>query len=332
MTIKCRYAFDSYRKVIDIKQLSKKKSNYEKVFRCVACDQILTPVLGEKKQKHFRHKVDANCSAETYLHKLAKLKFYVIYKRCCQEKQPFSITINQKKKCNYYAVDFNYYCNLGEISKTYDLTKYFPKISLEKREGSFIPDLLLSNDKGDKLFIEMAVSHKSSKEKKDSGIRIIEIDIAKESDINVFQKKSLTIKNPNVKFYNLSQDNQSNFCQGKCLKKLIPYDSCIIEHKYFLIADNGRSGILSLPLSQIENLDSTYIHGEFVGDFDRVQRGEVYRKLVFRASASKLPIKNCFLCKHHSESWYRGKSLYCYLYERRHDPNYAADCENYNPN
>jgi len=45
-----------------------------------------------------------------------------------------------------------------------DITKLFKKIDLEKRDSSFIPDLLLKSEK-EKIYVEIAVTHKCSDEK-----------------------------------------------------------------------------------------------------------------------------------------------------------------------
>lgn len=67
--IKYRYAADDDDKVLDIlsEQVIKGKD-----YTCLSCGGTLRPVKGEERQHHFRHKIQTNCSPETYLHNLAK--------------------------------------------------------------------------------------------------------------------------------------------------------------------------------------------------------------------------------------------------------------------
>ena len=77
-----KFAYDYEQNTIDIKTLS--KANRIEKFTCLSCGNELIPILGEIKEHHFRHKVivENNCSQETYLHKLAKNKFYETYDKC----------------------------------------------------------------------------------------------------------------------------------------------------------------------------------------------------------------------------------------------------------
>ena len=60
-TIQYQYAFDAQGRITDIKDADRNRSEYH----CIACDAILTPVQGKKRQWHFRHSADLNCSPET---------------------------------------------------------------------------------------------------------------------------------------------------------------------------------------------------------------------------------------------------------------------------
>lgn len=130
--IKYQYAIDSNGKTISAENLSASKEIRKIHFTCLSCDKILIPVLGEKKRKHFRHKTDItiNCSPETYLHKLAKLRFYEVYSNCLEQKEPFWIEFEVTNYCNYFQEDFlaTYLFN-KELNKL-EVTSYFKFIQL----------------------------------------------------------------------------------------------------------------------------------------------------------------------------------------------------------
>ena len=114
--IKYQYAIDSNDKTINVENLYASAEIRKEVFRCLSCNNILIPVLGEKRRKHFRHKLDVqlNCSPETYLHKLAKLKFYEVYNNCLKHNEPFWIELEISQICNYYQADFLQSCNFHQ--------------------------------------------------------------------------------------------------------------------------------------------------------------------------------------------------------------------------
>ena len=333
MVIKYRYAYNLTNKIIDVNKLLKQKETYSKIFRCLGCDEILTPVLGEKRRKHFRHKVDLNCSPETYLHKLAKGRFYEIYNECLQNNQPFFIVLNQDRICNYYESDFNYYCDLGNRSETFDLTKHFHEIHIEEREDLFIPDLLLISVTGEKLFIEIAVTHQSSTAKISSNYRIIEIDIKEESDIAIIEKRKIS-QNTGARFYNFKDKIVKKFCNGNCHEQLKPYAFCKIKYEYFAIFDNSKSAIITITFDEIDRLHQTskIKYGEFVyrSDLDII-RSKEYIKLVIESFVNNRGIKNCFLCRYHGKSYNYEYSIYCKFLKKNCNSNEAANCEYYRP-
>ena len=205
-SIKYRYAIDSNQKVVDAFYLDRNEIK-DLIFRCLGCGNILTPVLGQKRRKHFRHKADMeiNCSPETYLHKLAKTRFYEVYQECLKQELPFIIEYQVNEICTRYKSDYLVACEYGKSTRQFDLTQYFRSISLEKREDIFIPDVLLTSDSEIKLFVEIFLSHESTLDKIQSGYRIIELDISSEDDINLIDQKHIS-ENDSVKFYNFKRE------------------------------------------------------------------------------------------------------------------------------
>lgn len=333
MLIKYRYALDSVNKIVDVTQLQRQELKSEKVFKCLGCGKILIPVLGQKRKKHFRHKVDLDCSPETYLHKLAKVRFYEVYSKCLEQKEPFFITINQEPKCTHFKTEFLFSCELDDRLKTFDITKYFRKIYLEEKEDSFIPDLLLVSQTGDRLFVEIAVTHFSSQKKIDSGYRLIEINIGSENDIEIINSKDL-FQSEKVNFINFKTNIAKDFCRGKCYQNFKPYSYCQVKYDYFVVFKNGKSAILSINLDEINRLhkNQKLNYGELVFFCNsNMTRSETYIKLIVESFINDRGVKNCFLCRYHGESLYSDKPIFCKFLKKDCGSNEAANCEYYRP-
>ena len=330
---KYRYADNSNNKIVDVTKLQKQNLDKNEVFKCIGCSNILIPVLGQKRQKHFRHKIDIDCSPETYLHKLAKTRFYEVYNDCIRQNASFLITINQQRYCNYYESEFLFRCDFKEIVQTFDLTKYFREIRLEKKEDSFIPDLLMISKTGDKLFIEIAVTHQVSQKKIDSGSRIIEIYIANEDDIEIINSKNLA-QGETVKFFNFKNQMVKNFCRGKCHNKLKPYSYCKIKYDYFVIFNNGKSAILRIDLDEINKLykEEKIKYKQLINSFvSNLTKSDEYIRLVIESFVNDRGIQSCFLCRYHGTAYYSDEPIFCKFLKKNCNSNEAANCKYYRP-
>jgi hypothetical protein len=231
--IKYKFAYNYQNQIIDVQTLS--KENKTEKFRCLGCGQELVAVLGEKRVKHFRHKVitEINCSPETYLHKLVKTKFYEVYQNCLTNNEPFKIKFLTFPVCNFYQNDFLISCHLDSERKEFDLSKYFKKISMECKEGTFVPDILLEAENQEKIFFEVVVTHSSSQEKIKSAYRVIEFIVKSEEDIKVIESCFLE-QSETIKFINFKQEQRRNYCQGKCYQGIIPYDKTPLLYNIFI--------------------------------------------------------------------------------------------------
>jgi hypothetical protein len=69
------------------------------------------------------------------------------------------------------------------IDDVINLKERYPLIKLEPRDGNFIPDCLIYNDAGDKIYIEIKYKSPVSQKKIDSGTPIIEIEVDTEKEI-----------------------------------------------------------------------------------------------------------------------------------------------------
>ncbi len=178
------------------------------IYNCPSCRSRLIAKIGQHREHHFAHKGSFHCSLETYLHLLAKRLFEQAY----AIKEPIYLNWTASDRCTHK--DANNNCTRYR-NHSIDLMARYPYLEVEKRDGAFIPDILLSDGKGDKVYIEFANTHYSSDDKKKSGIKIVEIGIRKESDIEKITKSRIINACDNVELFGF---NTGSFnCAGHCI-------------------------------------------------------------------------------------------------------------------
>ena len=160
-------------------------------------------VLGDIREDYFRHKSNP-CSFDYYLHSTAEEVFFEEYTECLEKGKPFEVTVYPEIQCNPE-------CSFGKkesCSKRYkektviDLTLKYKKITPETRvyqEGRYRrPDLLLESESGEKLWVEIWVSHETDEEKRKLE-SIIEIKITSQDDIDKIRTHQLIQAGPSDK-------------------------------------------------------------------------------------------------------------------------------------
>lgn len=217
MSLRNRYALGVLNKRVDIFSLSDSTRHDFGPYICYGCKSYLIPKLGTKNIWHFAHKVNANCSPETYLHLVGKDIFFETFSDCMKKEVPYIATIKYEENCIHHSTGKSCQRNLD---KDIDLTKYFDAIDLEKPYGGFIPDIMLSSTKHNHvLFIEIAVTHKCEDNKINSGYRIIEFQINKEEDLEILKSKNIHTSEIGLEIYNFKIKRDVNLCDGVCILK-----------------------------------------------------------------------------------------------------------------
>ena len=239
-----RYAHNSTGQVFDIEQLSRAAAQRLGPFTCTACGGRLVARFGKVREKHFAHKSSGECGEETYLHQLGKQTFYDTYKRCLGEGLPFTIEYTHDLVCARYEADLGHRCVVKQVAMSYDLTRYYSDIHFEKRDGAFVPDLLLDNEHHPtrKLYVEIAVTNFVSEAKKRSRHRIIEIPVKGEADLEAISRAHL--KEPEVGFFNFERQLPHTKA-GEC-----PCNADL--RSLFLVFRTGTCKLLQLPSALIE--------------------------------------------------------------------------------
>ena len=325
--IKYKYAKDGNEKLIDIDSLNEENRVMSKFF-CISCGNELIARLGKIKVHHFAHKMVVSCSGETYLHLLGKQLFFENYTECLNTERPFTIEIYQKRTCNHFENELGLKCKQPKVTTKFDLTQFFDKISIETRESSFIPDIMLTSKNGkEKVFVEIAVTHISTEEKLNSNYRIIEVDIENEDDFEPIKRKYLSVTGSNVKFKNFKTNEiNASLCNGQCK----------IDYNFFTIDTDGRCLLKQRNLRQIKNQLAIEKDGivkyEISKDNGR-NYSDIFKKGVATFSQQNLKVKNCFVCRYHAEnnSWqyYENTTsvpIFCKFLKIKCNSNQAVSC------
>ena len=206
--MKYHYALGSSGQFISIHDVKENSG----LFSCPSCGSRLIAKRGSIREHHFAHKGSFHCSLETYLHLLAKRLFEQAY----AIKKPFYLNWTTSDQCTYKDA----YKDCKKCKKhSIDLIANYPYLEVEKRDGSYIPDILLSDGKGDKIYIEFAHTHYSSNDKKKSGIKIVEIGIRKESDIEDITESRTIEAGNNIGLFNFKAGAFN--CAGNCISPRI---------------------------------------------------------------------------------------------------------------
>lgn len=341
--VEYQYALDSVtEQIIDVEELN--EEDRKRVFICLGCENIVIPIMGKIQQWHFRHKVDidSSCSGETYLHALAKKKLHEIYNKCLDEESEFYIEYKVQKTCTHYEKDYLVSCNLPSSRSKFDLTKYFDKIELEKKEGLFRPDLLLTSEKSnDKLFIEIAVTHASTKEKIESGNRIVEIFIRSEADIRLFQDRILS-ESYNIHFYNfLNRKLTGDFCLVERNCSLSPDLIIPVPYIFFIIYNNYESRLerktfdeLDKEMKNIRYTKNVCYPQDLFENLTTEKKNELYFKIIKQHFENGYMINNCSLCSKHRVIYHTSEAgyIFCNLHSKNLNSNEAASCYFYQSN
>lgn len=305
-------------------------------FFCLGCDQRLLPkVNGTVLSPHFAHRQGASCSPETYLHRLGKEVFAEVYTKCLETGDPFEIELSHPLVCRRFEGFVGSACVMKDRRhiKTHDLTPLYNQVQIEKRDGQFIPDLLLTSDAAPsrRIYVEIAVTHFLSKKKEHSGEKVIEIPLESEDDLERIRSRKLTPRT--ARFVNFATESQS-LVDADCTCASLPgyafivYDSgkCVLDKstidglaskrqknsnciKYFRILDNHR-------LSTQEGLPPP---------------GPTFRQAVVQAHKDGFAFRNCYLCKYQGDN-YAGdpeRPVFCKTHKKACGSNEAVNCDRY---
>lgn len=217
---------DNSDRVVNISSLTKENRSGHKYY-CPDCHNEMYPTFGKKYEHHFRHLGDV-CQKNNYLHATAEYMFLEEYKKCLEKGAPFLLELHSRVKCDRNCTERkNRLCLTYKNKTVVDLTKIYTNIQCEHRvqveEHYRRPDILLTSDDGEQLWIEIWVTHETIAEKREDG-HIIELKITTEKDLEQIKNHKLvkTVDNElavrlfNVDFHDEGIVEQENVTPENC--------------------------------------------------------------------------------------------------------------------
>lgn len=206
-----RYAKNDRGVLYDIEDVTpdiRKNTN----FFCVGCGCSMRAGLGKVREHYFAHQnsdAERQCNQETYLHKLGKRSFLELYQQhktagtrmVVAFKRP---TLCEISNCTYGQTEP---CR-GSVVEMYEIYPRYSHAVEEEWDEVYKPDIRLTNEAGETLFIEILVTHPCSEEKINYGVPIIEFSLQTDEDLGVISDSAMTDpENPQIEFYNAPSDS-----------------------------------------------------------------------------------------------------------------------------
>lgn len=333
-TVRYLYARDASGETVSAEALPEERGEWAEPFACLGCEtELVAKVRGEKRAKHFAHKPGTECTPETYLHRLGKEVFRETYLACLEEGAPFEIVTNHPRVCTKHRALLRKRCDHGAVERTFNLTRYYDAVRMEKRDGRFVPDLLLyARDRPDrKLYVEIAVTHFLSEEKEASGERIIEIPIETEADVEKLRGRRLT--EADASFVGFDRQavevvDRDCACGGRTAYALFIYSSGKGVLKEATLAE------LSAWRRKFQDRIAyarLFVPQDFADDRfpPHVDNGQLFVELLLEARERGYDARNCFLCRYGGQSWdsFSGKGAYCKIARQACNSNDAVECQ-----
>lgn len=206
------FALDENEELVAIESIQK-GTRKEQTYHCPSCGGIMTPRLGDVYTHCFAHGENQSCGVESYIHATAKR----ILKNLFNDKtKPFRIGFTQEYYCSNrlkcHEDQTNCYCLPEHVE--FDLHDYYTEAfeeSGEKLSGDeqrFTPDVVLRNGAPSEkdLFLEVYYKNKSSRQKRNSKFRIIEIRIRSFVDLKRLFETSCFNEGDDICFYNFKKE------------------------------------------------------------------------------------------------------------------------------
>lgn len=288
---------------------------------CPICGEPMTPHMGKIRRWHFVHKNANNCSYESYLHKLAKIKI----QKAFLYSENFILSYTAKAICSFDCPFINYSKCEGGKPVEFDLKKYYDSCQIESFYNQYIADLLLSssiNPNRPPILIEIMVTHKCTEDKIKDGVRIIEIPIQCEEDIEEIanncylpavrynESTHFSSNERNITLYNFNKE-ESFDPRDICLEEI---EDCFNRKNtiVFYINKQGYFRKFDCRCYETRSKLPNNVH------YFLTQIATPFKEIFQEFSKRGVKIRNCFLCRF-SQQDYNGDRI-CVLYKKHNLP------------
>ena len=324
--LKYKYAFDEIGNIVSIEDFTKESSKLH-TFKCIVCGGELRPrAIGSKHRRaHFYHKEVVSCNGETYLHKLGKL--YI--KQHFDNSDKFCISYEVSKTCKEHNCNLrNYNCHKEHEINQVDLKEFYDTCTIEAPIKGFVADLLLTNSKNPNIpptLIEICVTHPCEDEKKESELKIIEISIKTEKDIENLFSDGFLSENLNKRI-----GNKIEFISFKrnIEEKLVSPISRFIY--YPALSPNPFKNNIQCSIANSKIFKESIVELNVVNNKHYLEDDYI---IVYNWLANRIKLKRCNMCKFYYATMY-DEYAFCRLSTKYGKPKfpemeYAEKCNSY---
>lgn len=341
--VKYHYALDEQDRLVCIDEVTE-EDRHAHSYHCLNCGARMTPRMGGARSWHFAHRGDNDhCGVETYLHILAKR----LIKEKFDRDEPFEVGYYRDIKCSDqrtcpFAKPEE--CHAWKLN-SFDLKQFYDTCIEEQSVDGYISDLLFtSSEKPDRepVLIEVQVSHKSTDQKLQSGLRIIEIRIKTEEDIKSLLGSPI-VENPNAIFGYVRDVETIGFAKFHNFKKKASYAEPLEQRSIqrFYLFPSGKAYVTNMEeLKSCRNVHKKdNDKAIFEASIDSFYLGSPspYEFGYMAAMQNVIKVRTCQLCKYHRSGYKVGFGLspiFCCLYKRygtpeNPEPQYARECGYY---
>lgn len=327
------YANNSDGTLINISQANRLDKYY-----CPICGSQMTPHMGKVRRWHFVHKNTDNCAYESYLHNLAKHKI----KEAFLLNEPFYISYNAPAICSLTCPFVDSDKCMSEKPVKFDLRKYYDTCELEASYHNFRADILLASSlypKRQPILIEIKVTHECTEDKIKDGVRIIEVPIYSESQIDYIVNNRI-FSGKRFKesvFWGIKSKNDVEPIVLHNFDKVEQYDPRDSSDDWddvfyrkdtivFCLDKNGHFWSFDCHCFEVDSKVPQNVH-YFVTNI-----ATPFKEIFQGFSLRGVKIRNCFLCKFSKKDYYDERI--CVLYKkynlpRKPPPSMALNCSYY---
>ena len=312
--IKYHYAYNELNELVAIENVDEAYRDAH-TFYCISCGAEMIAKLGKVNAHHFAHKMEQDsCGSETYLHKLAKL----VLKKKFYSPGPFEITYNRHLVCAK-STECPFYVDAecqGAVPETFNLKEFYDTCTEEQEVDGFIADLLLTDSSGkykQPVLLEIVVTHKSTKEKRTSGHKIVEIKVKEEADVTALAESA--ISDSVAEFIGFAKESKQKVAlENRCIQRFFLYrnGAAYVSNMDDFISCKDVHTKLQKHSTLELNIDSFYL-----AEISPYEYGYV------KAMDLGFSIKNCMFCKYHRNGYEVGlgmNPIFCCLYKKYGTP------------
>ena len=206
-SVKYKRVFDKDGNIVDISNVN--EANRLPEYYSIGSNTPMIAALGQTNQHYFRAKRGYQLNPETELHEYVKR----ILKHRFETEDHFCIKYHRKEYCSNEKDCIFYDEKNMECGKLcthlceYDLKEYYDTATIEGGYDGFVADVLLTSSSHNRrpVFLEVAVTHPCTEEKKASGNKIIELSVSCEDDAYselIQSEPSIYYQKKKILFYN----------------------------------------------------------------------------------------------------------------------------------